>query len=118
MATSRDGDTVTFEFDLPADYAGFAGHFPGEPVLPGMCHVALAVEVVRRAHAPDAALRRVMRARFTRKVAPGERLRIVLRPDSGGARGDGALPSAAERTWRASHSVGGERAAEIVFVST
>ena len=26
---------------LEEDFAGFVGHFPGAPVLPGMCHVDL-----------------------------------------------------------------------------
>jgi 3-hydroxymyristoyl/3-hydroxydecanoyl-(acyl carrier protein) dehydratase len=91
---------------LPPEYPGFQGHFPGEPVLPGMCHLALAV------HAAGAAFERVMRlstvlkARFSRKVVPGEELRILLTLE-----GDAGGPIRV----RAMHWVAEEPAAEIHF---
>jgi 3-hydroxymyristoyl/3-hydroxydecanoyl-(acyl carrier protein) dehydratase len=67
--------------DIPADSPWFSGHFPGEPILPG---IAL-VHIVRQAITLEAlkkgkqlqfhALRRV---RFTQPVRPGETLSVNI----------------------------------------
>jgi len=67
--------------DVPADSPWFSGHFPGEPILPG---IAL-VHIVRQAIAQETqkkgeqlqfhALRRV---RFTQPVRPGEVLSVKI----------------------------------------
>jgi 3-hydroxyacyl-[acyl-carrier-protein] dehydratase len=89
---------------LAADYPGFAGHFPGDPVLPGMCHVLLCRDAASRLAGERLELAEVRRARFRRKVAPGEDLRIRLR-------GERLADRAVEV--RAVHLVGGEEAAEL-----
>ncbi|MCE9637611.1 MAG: hypothetical protein K8T90_18080, partial [Planctomycetes bacterium] len=97
---------------LHADAPWFAGHFPGEPILPGMCHIEFAASVVRDASDAPLALAAVVRARFSRKVVPGEELRIELRREA-------SPPGADGETWRSVHTVNGERAADLVlaFVS-
>ena len=94
---------------LDPDFAGFAGHFPGAPVLPGMCHVDLALRAASTALGAELELAAVDRARFSRKVHPGEELRICL-----------ALAPAADSatTITADHSVGGEAAATLRLVVT
>jgi 3-hydroxyacyl-[acyl-carrier-protein] dehydratase len=89
---------------LDPDFAGFAGHFPGEPVLPAMCQVDLALRAASQALGAPLDLVAVDRARFSRKVAPNEELRIRLafKPSA-----DGVTTIAAD------HSVGGEPAAEL-----
>lgn len=92
-------------YRVPRDYAGFDGHFPGDLVLPGMCHVDLALRTIRIATGARCELAAIVRARFLRKVRPGEVLRIVVRPEPG-------HPD--RRRWSARHSVGDEHAADIV----
>ena len=94
---------------LDPEFAGFAGHFPGEPVLPGMCHVDLALRAAALVVGADLELVAVDRARFLRKSLPGEELsiRLVLRPSVN------AVTSIA-----ADHSIGGELAAELRLVVT
>lgn len=66
----------TCAFEIPADHAAFAGHFPDAPVLPG---ALLLDEILRRLPlrpgAPDAPLQLVT-AKFRRPVPPGTWLQL------------------------------------------
>lgn len=104
--TSAEPDgALACVFRLPFDYNGFNGHFPGAPLLPGMCHVDLALHAVRIAVGAPVSLAGIVRARFHRKVRPGENLRVVVRRDGG----------AMSASWRATHTVSEELAAELVL---
>ncbi len=89
---------------LDPDFAGFAGHFPGAPVLPGMCHVDLAMRAACQVVGAPLDLLAVERARFVRKALPGEELRmfLVFRPSA-----DDVTTIAAEI------SVGGKTSAQL-----
>ncbi len=98
------GDVFEATFPLPPDYPGFRGHFPGEPVLPGMCHVALALRAAEAAVGRPLRLLRVDRARFSRKTLPGADL--VIRLARRGGAGD---------AFHTEHFQGGEAVAELRF---
>lgn len=88
---------------LDPEFAGFEGHFPGAPILPGMCHVDLALRAASLALGVAFELVAVERAKFTRKALPGEELRIRL-----------AFRAAGDSTSvAADHSIGGEPAADL-----
>jgi 3-hydroxyacyl-[acyl-carrier-protein] dehydratase len=67
--------------DVPADSPWFSGHFPGEPILPG---IAL-IYMVEQAIIQDASAKRgqvllhaLKKVRFTRPVRPGETLSLNI----------------------------------------
>jgi 3-hydroxymyristoyl/3-hydroxydecanoyl-(acyl carrier protein) dehydratase len=62
------------------DEAFFAGHFPGQPILPGVAQL----EIVRRALG-GSALREIRGVRLRRLVLPGEALELSLTELEGGA---------------------------------
>jgi len=85
---SHDGDTLVAEWDVPHDLPAFEGHFPGEPVLPGVlisefCFQAGAI-LIYATSADDKAsegipvLTRITDARFKQIVRPGETLRVEV----------------------------------------
>ena len=69
---------------IPADHPAFEGHFPGQPLLPGVALLAEVIEAVRA----DAALAalvgprpRIGIAKFVAPVLPGATLGLALRAD-------------------------------------
>ena len=86
---AHEGDTLTAEWDVPSDLPAFTGHFPGEPVLPGVLiseftFQAGAILIYATSHDDKASpgipvLTRIQDARFKKIVRPGETLRAEVR---------------------------------------
>jgi 3-hydroxymyristoyl/3-hydroxydecanoyl-(acyl carrier protein) dehydratase len=67
--------------DVPADSPWFSGHFPGEPILPGIALVYMAEQAIVQnalAKGEQVLLHALKRVRFTRPVRPGETLSINI----------------------------------------
>jgi len=77
----------TVSLQIAHDHPAFAGHFPGQPLLPG---VALLAHVLEAALAdPQLAQRvgsapRLSNAKFLAPVRPGDRIEIHLADPAGG----------------------------------
>lgn len=75
--------------DIAVDHPAFPGHFPGQPLLPG---VSLLAEVMEAAMADDAIAARLaagfslQNAKFLAPVGPGARLVLTLDADDAGLR--------------------------------
>jgi 3-hydroxyacyl-[acyl-carrier-protein] dehydratase len=84
----RGDDRIATEWHVPADAPFFRGHYPGQPIVPGVliCECAfqtgaiLCASDVRDAIPAGAVpvLTRVGDARFKRRVGPGETLRCEV----------------------------------------
>jgi 3-hydroxyacyl-[acyl-carrier-protein] dehydratase len=78
------------ELEIPIDSPLFDGHFPGQPVLPGIAHLALVQHVlgelaVRAGRvATESAIVEVRHLRLRRPVAPGDRLALSIDNAVGG----------------------------------
>ena len=85
-STSRNRD-VSVERTIEADHPALAGHFPGDPVVPGVVLLDEIVDVVSMELGSDAALPplNIRSAKFMRPVRPGERLQIELSPGATGS---------------------------------
>ena len=57
---------------IPPDSRWFDGHFDGAPILPGIAHIALAVE----ACANRARLRAIRDVRFNKPILPNDEIEI------------------------------------------
>lgn len=76
---SRDERALTASVTPLASAPCFDGHFPGDPVLPGVAQLCeLALPLARDAWPALPALRRVTRLKFHRLVRPGEALTLTL----------------------------------------
>lgn len=73
--------------EVPVDSPWFSGHFPGEPILPGIALIYL----VKQAITEDALekgkklqLHSLKRVRFTQPVRPGETLSVSINSEGTG----------------------------------
>ncbi|MFO1487270.1 MAG: hypothetical protein U1F65_02220 [Verrucomicrobiota bacterium] len=99
-----EGRTV-FEFRFPAHDPVFAGHFPENPILPGVFQLELvrvAVEAVL--HCP-LLVREIPKAKFRLPISPNETVRLELK----WTEKDGAIQA------RAGFSVGPQTAGETLL---
>jgi acyl-CoA synthetase (AMP-forming)/AMP-acid ligase II len=84
LAAAAEGDIT---LHIAADHPAFAGHFPGQPLLPGAALLALVLDALPQRPALHARLGRTPRidnAKFLAPVRPGARLRLALREQGSG----------------------------------
>jgi acyl-CoA synthetase (AMP-forming)/AMP-acid ligase II len=87
---AEDDTPVQMAHAVPADHPSFAGHFPGQPLLPGALVLAEVMEAIHRVPALVTRLGAnptLAAAKFLAPVRPGSTLSIELHPESGAARG-------------------------------
>ncbi|RYZ12602.1 MAG: CoA ligase [Comamonadaceae bacterium] len=85
-----DGAPVEVTREVPLDHPSFAGHFPGQPLLPGallLSEVLEAMQGVPVLAARLGAAPTLAAAKFLAPVRPGSTLRIALQPEPGAGRG-------------------------------
>lgn len=90
--TGGDQGGVVARFVFPPDYLGFAGHFPGNPVLPGVCMVQAAVVMQAGWHHVPVALGDVVSAKWFAPVKPDTELTFEAEaPHAGSAERPGMV---------------------------
>ncbi len=94
-----EGDVAAAEISFPSSFTGFQGHFPEQPVLPGVCQIGVAVALAGRMRGTRQVLAEIVNAKFVAMVVPDQILQVR------GTLADGLL--------RASITSGGERVAEF-----
>ena len=73
-----DGDRVVLSLAAPADHPAFDGHFPGQPVLPGVVQLDWAMRLAaERFHLSQRAARD-FQVKYRRIIQPGAALSLSL----------------------------------------
>jgi 3-hydroxymyristoyl/3-hydroxydecanoyl-(acyl carrier protein) dehydratase len=64
--------------DIPVDHACFAGHFPGQPILPGVLLLERVMTLVQGELTQALNKYTIYNAKFLSAVVPGDRLNVQL----------------------------------------
>jgi 3-hydroxymyristoyl/3-hydroxydecanoyl-(acyl carrier protein) dehydratase len=88
-------------FRIPPTHPCLPGHFPGQPVVPGVLLLEQVLAAIEAAHGALPALR-LPQVKFARPLLPGEEARVELEPRGDARwrfrvlRADGALLASGE----------------------
>lgn len=78
-----DEGTIVRTFCFDTGFLGFAGHFPGFPIVPAIVQVLAAQLLVEAAHGDSLRLVSVESAKFLKQLLPGDEIRIACQPKAG-----------------------------------
>jgi len=79
--------TTPLILDIPADHAAFAGHFPGNPIVPGVVLLDETLHCIASAYGVPPARCTILAAKFLSAAHPGEPLQLALEPGNDGRMG-------------------------------
>ena len=71
---------VTGQVAIPAESIWFQGHFPGDPLLPGIAQLHLVMEAIQASLNGEIRLAGLKRVRFKRIIRPGDPIAIAADP--------------------------------------
>jgi 3-hydroxymyristoyl/3-hydroxydecanoyl-(acyl carrier protein) dehydratase len=71
---------ITAECVVPIDSLWFSGHFPGNPILPGVAQLEMAATTIARSYGKNLYVARLSRVKFKSLAHPGEALLIEAWP--------------------------------------
>ncbi|MCE1229699.1 MAG: thioester dehydrase [Firmicutes bacterium] len=74
----EDGPETRFDLRLDADHLAFEGHFPGNPILPGVIQVDWAIRLGEEAFGPLGRFQGLQNLKFMDLARPGEELSLFL----------------------------------------
>ncbi len=76
-------DEMVMTAKVPSGSPWFSGHFPGEPILPGIAQLDMVKDAVSRLRQTPFKISGVKKVRFKRVVKPEELLKITVVPKKG-----------------------------------
>lgn len=71
---------IRADIEVPAASSWFDGHFPGQPVLPGLAQISMVFDVIQKVSAGERSVSSVSRVRFKRIIRPDDLLTVVAAP--------------------------------------
>ena len=78
--TQSDKNEITADIHIPSDSPWFHGHFPGEPILPGVAQIGMVIDAIRQAQDQDLKVTVVRRVRFKQIIRPDDELKLLAAP--------------------------------------
>lgn len=75
-----DSKGIYAETVVSSDSLWLDGHFPAEPILPGIAQLGMVFQLIRRCLGGKHRLCGLKRVRFRQLIRPGERLQIFINP--------------------------------------
>jgi len=79
LERSEDNE-IRADIQVPATSSWFDGHFPEEPILPGLAQIGMVFDIIRKVSGIELTVSSVSRVRFKRMVRPDDHLEIIAAP--------------------------------------
>ena len=76
----RSSNEIIIEAEVSPDSPWFSGHFPGEPILPGVAQLAMALDAIKKINQRSLRISGVKRVRFKQVIRPDDKLIIAVAP--------------------------------------
>ncbi len=76
---TKTEDSVRGRFEFPEPFIGFAGHFPDNPVLPGICKVKAGLILLEQQYGTVVEIKEIVRAKFFSPVSVNQPLDYICR---------------------------------------
>ena len=80
-----DVNEITADIRVPPDSPWFNGHFPADPILPGVAQLGFVFDIISRSHDRELTISSVRRIRFKQIIRPNDRLSVIATPLNGHA---------------------------------
>lgn len=77
--TCDSAGKIEARFNFTADFVGFKGHFPGKPVLPGICKIQAIMCMLESAASKTPRLKEIISAKFFAPVTCDEEIIFTVR---------------------------------------
>ncbi len=77
--TRNPDNSITAEIYLNEESSWFSGHFPGDPILPGVAQILFVFDIIQSVN-EGMSLKNVKRVKFRSLVRPGDSLRLNAVP--------------------------------------
>ncbi len=78
-----DSEQIVAEIQAPPDSPWFSGHFPGQPILPGIAQLGMVFDAIRHFGNPDMKISHISRVRFKQMIRPDDHLHVMVSPQKG-----------------------------------
>jgi 3-hydroxyacyl-[acyl-carrier-protein] dehydratase len=78
-----DTGEITAEVQVPPESSWFSGHFPGEPILPGIAQLGIVYDAVCRFREARPGISGLSRVKFKKIIRPRDRLNVSIVPKKG-----------------------------------
>jgi 3-hydroxyacyl-[acyl-carrier-protein] dehydratase len=106
LTMKSTGEAIVFEVSYPKGFLGFEGHFPDDPILPGVCIIQSIRIGLEEAWRTSLRLVEIAQAKFVSPTRPGDKLLFTARQSAG----EGAVVIIKTKVTR-----GAERVAELTI---
>lgn len=75
-----DSKEISLDILVPPDSNWFCGHFPGEPILPGVAQLGMVFDAINRSGEQNFRPAGIRRVRFKQIIRPDDPLRLTIKP--------------------------------------
>ena len=79
----ESGENIKARFLFPPDFTGFKGHFPGRPVLPGVCKIQAVIAMLETWHQKNICIKEISMAKFFAPVFDNQEIVVTTNKITG-----------------------------------